>query len=405
MHIEELSQFEQFSQLSEEDRILLQSSLRIQECMKNDELIIPLGYREDLEFFLLEGGVKLISEDGREQTISAGAPEARFCLARLRPSLYEVRSKGYARLLLVPGSVLSEKVKIATASQKNMDALSPMAEKLYQRLSIALDAQTFKLPSIPDVALKVREILEQEEPEMEDLEAAINRDPSIAAKLVAAANSALYRRGQACSTTRDALRRLGLDTTSQLVMLFSLSQLFNAEHGWVKQRMTQTWTQGVRVAAIAQLLALNHKHLSSDEALLLGLIHNLGELAILKFIDQEEVIDSAQMETVLEELMPQAGALLLSHWNFDESFIQILANLNNWQEDTGGDQPTLGDLLRVARLHSLIGSPHQYRFPRMDEVPAFQKLIDQGLTPELSLQLVEDAADQVKEVHTLFGIG
>lgn len=187
-------------------------------------------------------------------------------------------------------------------------------------------------------------------------------------------------------------------------MLFSLRQLFKANHIWVRQRMIQTWSQGVRVAAITRLLTLNYPRLSGDQALLLGLVHNLGELAVLKFIDQEKDFDSKQMEGLLEELMAAAGALLLSNWNFDAELVESIRQLNNWQADSGKQEATLDDLLRVARLHSLIGTKDQYRYPRLDEVPAFRKLTDQGLTPELSLTLVEDAADQVAEVHAMFGL-
>ena len=198
--------------------------------------------------------------------------------------------------------------------------------------------------------------------------------------------------------------RLGLETTSQLVMLFSLRQLFKAKQTWVKKRMLATWSQGVRVAAISQLLTLHHPHLSGDQALLIGLIHNLGELAILKFMDQQVELDPKEMEPLLEELMPEAGGLLLSSWNFDEEIIESIRQINHWQKDSNNPQATLDDLLKVARLHSLIGTADQYRYPRLDELPAFRKLAKQGLTEDFSLALVEDAAEQVAEVQAMFGL-
>lgn len=403
MKLSELRQFEQFSQLTDEQLILLKSSLKSKRC-KAGEQVLPLGFNSDLEFFLLEGKISLTAEDGQRQEISAGSPEARLSIARLRPSLYEVRSLADSHLLAVPGSLLTRAVQTAIHQQTATPRLSPLATGFYEQLEMALENQTFRLPSLPSVAMKVREVLQQEEPELADLENILSKDPSMAAKLVAAANSPFYQRGTQCKTCGAAIKRLGLNITSQLVMLFSLRQLFKANHTWVRQRMIQTWSQGVRVAAITRLLTLNYPRLSGDQALLLGLVHNLGELAILKFIDQEKEFDSKQMEGLLEELMPAAGALLLSNWNFDAELVESIRQLNNWQADSGKQEATLDDLLRVARLHSLIGTKDQYRYPRLDEVPAFRKLTDQGLTPELSLTLVEDAADQVAEVHAMFGL-
>lgn len=143
---------------------------------------------------------------------------------------------------------------------------------------------------------------------------------------------------------------------------------------------------------------------SADQALLIGLIHNLGELAVLKFLDQQEELDPSEMEQLLEELMPEAGVLLLTSWNFDQEIIESIRQLNNWQVESSSPQATLDDLLKVARLHSLIGTAEQYRYPRLDELPAFRKLAKQGLTEDFSLALVEDAADQVAEIQAMFNL-
>ncbi|GLR65283.1 HDOD domain-containing protein [Marinospirillum insulare] len=404
MKLSDLHQFEQFSQLTDEQLILLKPSMRIKRCEAADETILPLGSSSDLEFFLLNGKVNLVAEDGREQEIKAGTPEARLSIARLRPSIYQVNSASAAVLIALPGKLLTQQVKASIIANFDGLELSTKAQIFYNRLKTALEDKKFTLPSLPSVALKVRKVLEQEEPEIAELEKLLNHDPSISAKLVAAANSPLYHRGSHCKTSADAIMRLGLETTSQLVMLFSLRQLFKAKQAWVKKRMVETWTQGVRVAAICQLLTLHHSHLSGDQALLIGLIHNLGELAILKFMDQQGELDPKEMEPLLEELMPEAGGLLLSSWNFDEEIITSIRQINTWQTTEDNPKATLDDLLKVARLHSLKGTDDQYRYPRLDELPAFRKLAKQGLTEDFSLALVEDAAEQVAETQAMFGL-
>lgn len=404
MKLSDLHQFEQFSQLCDEQLILLKPSMRIKRCDAVGDLILPLGSDSDLEFFLLKGKVQLTTEDNRQFEIQAGSPEARLSIARSRPSIYQVNSASPAILIALPGKLLTQQVKASMVSSTHIEQLSPLAKHLYNQLKQALEDKKFTLPSLPNVALKVRKVLEQEEPEIAELEKVINHDPSISAKLVAAANSALYHRGSPCRTSADAIMRLGLETTSQLVMLFSLRQLFKAKQPWVNTRMVATWEQGVRVAAICQLLTLHHPNLSGDQALLVGLIHNLGELAVLKFIDELDTFNPAEMEQVLEELMPEAGVLLLSSWNFDAEIIDSISQLNNWYAETNGQEATLSDLLKVSRLHSTIGTAKQYRYPRLDELPAFHKLTKQGLTEDFSLALIEDAAEQVAEMQAMFGL-
>jgi len=404
MKLSELRQFEQFSQLTDEQLILLKPSMRVKHCETANETILPLGSNSDLEFFLVKGKVLLVAEDGREKEIKAGTPEARLSIARLRPSIYQVNSASAAILIALPGKLLTQEVKASIIANFDTGTLSPKAQVFYNQLKSALEAKSFTLPSLPSVALKVRKVLEKEEPEIAELDKLLSHDPSISAKLVAAANSPLYHRGSYCKTSADAIMRLGLETTSQLVMLFSLRQLFKAKQSWVKKRMLATWSQGVRVAAISQLLTLHHPHLSGDQALLVGLIHNLGELAILKFMDLQEELDTKEMEALLEELMPEAGGLLLSSWNFDQEIIKSIHQINNWRKVSDSQLAGFDDLLKVARLHSLIGTKDQYRYPRLDELPAFKKLAKQGLTEDFSLALIEDAAEQVAEVQTMFGL-
>lgn len=405
MKLSDLHQFEQFSQLSDEQLILLKPSMRIKRCEAAGDLVLPLGSNSDLEFFLLKGKLQLTTKDNHQFEIQAGSAEARLSIARLRPSIYEVKSSSTAILIALPEKLLTQQVKASVlSSSTNTEQLSPCAKKLYNNFKQALENKKFTLPTLPSVALKVRKVLEQEEPEIAELEKVINNDPSISAKLVAAANSTLYHRGSPCRTSADAIIRLGLETTSQLVMLFSLRQLFQAKQPWVKKRMVATWEQGIKVAAICQLLTLHHSHLSGDQALLIGLIHNLGELAILKFIDELDKLNPAEMEQVLEELMPEAGVLLLSSWNFDAEIIESIRQLNNWHTPTKGQDATLDDLLKVARLHSKIGTPEQYRYPRLDELAAFHKLAKQGLTDDFSLALIEDSEDQLEEMQAMFGL-
>ncbi len=404
MKLSDLRQFEQFSHLSDEQLILIKPKLKLKRCQQAGEILIPRGYAGDLEFFLIKGCIYLTAEDGHQQEVQAGSDTARLSIARLRPSLYEVTATPNSELLAISGSLLSQQVKAAILEQKDQRCFSPEGEAFYQQLNNELKNKNFTLPSLPSIALKVREALQQEEPEIKELEKLLTRDPSMLAKLIAAANSPLYRRNHPCKTSSEAIMRLGLETTSQLVMLFSLRQLFKAKHSWVKQRMLETWSQGVRVGAIAQLLTLHHPHISGEQALLVGLIHNLGELALLKFMDQAPPTDEQAAEALMSELMPAAGGLLMRFWGFEKEVIDIIEHLNAWQRTDTSEQASLEDLIRIARLHTFIGTAQQANYPRLDEVPAFTKLATQGLTPDFSLTLIEDADDQVQEVQAMFGL-
>src|SRR5690606_27181416 len=113
-----------------------------------------------------------------------------------------------------------------------------------------LEARKFRLTSLPEVALKIRTLLDDEAVNARQLADLINRDPAIAAKIMRAANSPIYLGAAKCETLQNAIVRLGLVTTKQLVVGFTLRDLFQSPVPLLKQLMAEAWEQSTLVAAI-----------------------------------------------------------------------------------------------------------------------------------------------------------
>ena len=90
------------------------------------------------------------------------------------------------------------------------------------------------------------------------------------------------------------------------------------------------------------------------------------------------------------------GSLTVS----DVLFIVIVADAA--QNGLSGSYDTVGEaLVLVATLHSYIGTRRRPAPPRLDQVPAYQKLALGKLTPSLTLQILAEAKDQVEQARTL----
>jgi hypothetical protein len=57
--------------------------------------------------------------------------------------------------------------------------------------------------------------------------------------------------------------------------------------------------------------------------------------------------------------------------------------------------------LQIAHLHGLVQQRSELQLPRIDEIPAFHKLALGQLTPHLSLQVLEEARQQIDELKSL----
>lgn len=255
-----------------------------------------------------------------------------------------------------------------------------------------------KLPILPEVAFKVREAVNNTNAAASMIAKAVSSDASIAARLLQVANSPLYRGTNAISNLQSAIARLGPPLVRNLVTSLILKQLFQTKSAALKQRMQTLWEHSTHVAAISHILASKFTRLKPDEAMLAGLIHDIGALPILVKAESfpELTQDMNQLEDIIEKLHASIGRLILEAWKFPPELVAVAAE----HEDLNrvSNEVDYTDIVTVANLHSYLGSKHRHAPVKFTDVPAFTKL---GLTPETSVATLEAAAAEMKEVRSL----
>lgn len=259
-----------------------------------------------------------------------------------------------------------------------------------------------KIPSFPDVALKMRKAF-QEDAEVVDIAKIVNMDPAVSARLIRVVNSPLYMRINPISNCLNAINRLGLSTTRNLVIAFSMKNLIKSENKAIEKLIHDNWLQSITVSSISYTLAQLTKKVDSDEALLAGLLHNIGVLPILTFADSfaPDTYQPADIDLCINEIHGQLGSIILEQWGFPDNLKQIPLQSANWFESTPGDI-NLTDIVILAKYHNLAESDGNAALPLIDTLPAFQKLGNQSLSPEMSLQILYDAKQQITETMHFF---
>jgi putative nucleotidyltransferase with HDIG domain len=230
-------------------------------------------------------------------------------------------------------------------------------------------------------------------------------DPAIAAKIVKAANSAMYQRHKKAEDCKTAVVGLGTKVTTQLVTAFTLKELFQTPNKMLKKRMKKLWEHSIEIAAICYVLAKVTPGFSAEHAMLAGLIHDIGNVAILnKAIDHPLIMDSEKhLDKIIDKMHAQVGSSILRRWDFSEDFITVAEETENWMHN-GKEQPDLIDIINMAHLHSYIGSPKQRDVPIIDQTPAFHKLALGKLTPKLSIKVLEKAHEKINETKALLSL-
>ncbi len=258
------------------------------------------------------------------------------------------------------------------------------------------------IPTLPDVALKLREAVHKEIGINKAVKI-VNLDSVISSKLIQVVNSPLYRTVNTINTCHGAITRLGLTTTRNLVTSISMKNLFKSNDRDLNLRIQNIWKKSIQVSSISSILATQSNSINPDEALLAGLVHNIGALPIIIFaesLNREEYLEE-DLDDTITALQGILGNIILKKWGFPEALVQIPRQSENWYHNDG-EKINLTDIVILAKFHSYIGSKEIHNLPPIHTLPAFKKLSDNTLTPSMSLQVLKDATKQIADTMGLF---
>ncbi|MBT8448655.1 MAG: HDOD domain-containing protein, partial [Gammaproteobacteria bacterium] len=160
-------------------------------------------------------------------------------------------------------------------------------ESLYQGILDRVLENDFHLPSMPDIAMKVRSAITKDITTVDSLTEIISKDPSLTAYLVQAASSPVFRRAVAPKTLSDVIGLLGFSSTSSMVMVYSMKDMVEITDPEAKELFQQTWDRLVVKTSIASFLAQKLKFHPVDHVQMAMLLTEVGSLAVLGAMLQE----------------------------------------------------------------------------------------------------------------------
>jgi HD-like signal output (HDOD) protein len=400
-----LKEFPLFTDLPEDQLLLLVSRARLIQKASGQELF-HIGDHDKEDIFLLKGSVRLLAADGREYSIQANSSRGRVPLTRLRPRQHTAIAQGTVDYFSLPVAIVEELVHPADDGMQVTYGVAEAGGNDQEQMLAAfhrdLAAGHVVLRSLPEVAVRVRKLMEDENVTSQKIADAINSDPIIAAKIIKAANSPAYWGAVQCETVQGAIYRLGVSTAQKLVLCFALRDLFETQSPELKKRMSHLWERCVEVAAISFVLAKITRSFSPEEAMLAGLLSGIGEFAVLQYAVNYPGLfnDEPQLQIWCDTLSGVVGKQLLEKWNFPEELAVVAGSSQQWFRNEH-PEPDLSDLILVATLHSYIGKRRIPAPPFISDIPAFSKLKLGELTPEKSLIILEQAQTQLDAARQL----
>ena len=208
----------------------------------------------------------------------------------------------------------------------------PISQDLLDKLSLCND-----LPSPTSVGKRIIELCQSTETSIADITKVIRLDPALSSKMMRIANSPLYARKREIKNLRQAIALFGLNGTLTLALAFSLV-IKARKHGneSIGFSYDHYWRRCLGSAVCSQLLGDFLSVADRDELFLIGLLQDIGMLALSKIEPTiyQQMGDTLPTHNQVCELERQAigtdhaaiGAWLLNLWKFPHPIVSLVAH-------------------------------------------------------------------------------
>lgn len=274
--------------------------------------------------------------------------------------------------------------------------------RLYHDCYKFMQSDKLALPTIPDVSVKIRRAINDDKANNSKIARVVQVDPSITARLIQISNSPLYRGRRKIESCPEALTRLGLKASQDIITAFAMKAVFSAKSAVIRKKMQELWAHSSYVASISAVLAHKTPGFDPDRAMLAGLVHDIGIVPILTYADKQADILKTPKDLVdtIKNLRAKIGIQIIRKWDFPVDFEDVINHAENWHRE-GEEKADYTDIVIIAQLHSFIGKIDIKKMPKMDELPAYKKLMAGTLDADKSINILDEAKDEIEHIRKM----
>jgi HD-like signal output (HDOD) protein len=273
-----------------------------------------------------------------------------------------------------------------------------------QDLAAQLSRGQVELPSFPNIALRVREVLADAEVSPQQVERVISSEPALAAQLLQMANSAAFKpAAKRLTDLRAAVARLGFDLVRSASIAFATRQLKNVESlKGLERPLDELWRRTADVASMSYVVAKRLSRINPDTALLTGLLHSMGRLYILTRASRYPALfsDLPSYHAILRDWSAPVAKALLESWNMPDEIVTAVSEFENHDREHDGAADLTDVLTLGSRLALFKSSPDSIEL-NLQGVSACKRL---EMDWEGCLRLLDESESEIAAVHRALGL-
>ncbi len=261
---------------------------------------------------------------------------------------------------------------------------------------------TITLPTLPEVAVKIRRAADDPDINLTRMADVIAQDPALSARMMKVANSAFMGRSIKVETLNQAVTRIGLRQIKNIATAMAMEQLFVSRNTLIKSYLTKAWEKTVEVSTVAitlmQVYLKQNRHgaLNIDTITLAALVHNIGVLPILTEAERHEEVfaNPTFLAQAIHKLAGRIGSTIMKAWDFPTDFIEVTDKWSNFDYQT--DKPSYVDFIRIAAIHTKVLKEVE------NKGAIFDDYVDKGILPSVDFMKSDEFIAALEEVRAVF---
>ena len=289
------------------------------------------GYPDGLNGNEIPMGARILHMvDSYDAMVSARPHRQALSPAKALESIYDGAGRQFDARFVDPFIAFIENKAPEIAAKSNGPENSPVEPSVREILLSII--QRFKsgdieLPVIPNIVQEIDRIIKNPSSTMDDLARVVEKDAVISLRLISISNSAIYRGFEEIRTLKQAIPRLGIDETRTTIQTIVNRGLYETEHPGFKKLMEKFWLHSLACAYGAREIAKRLKFEDTEKFFLLGLVHDIGKVLLLKTLSQvvsnHTGIEMNDVTDNIQKLHCSFGAALMRRWNFGNEFLRV----------------------------------------------------------------------------------
>ncbi len=217
-----------------------------------------------------------------------------------------------------------------TAQAENRHTIAASSDRLSTAITeimLQFRDENIDLPVLPQIIQQTEEILNRSDSGADELAHIIENDAVISFRLLAAANSPVYRASDKISSVKQALMRMGMQEARNIIAAIAAKNMYSTGHAAFKMLLEKIWLHSLACAYGSRALARVLQCEDIETHFLMGLLHDIGKPLIINALTERlDAVDGLSIADVvknIQEVHCRFGSILLLRWGFDRSFVKV----------------------------------------------------------------------------------